>query len=49
MIINLKKDEININDIAKKIENRLLGTGGNELHCDVMVLIEEKLRFVIRK
>lgn len=49
VIINLKKDEININDLAKIIENRLIRSGGAGVQCDVMVLIEDKLRFVVRK
>lgn len=49
VIINLEKNELDVNEIAKKIENRLTRKRDNGINCDVMLLIEGKLVLVIRK
>lgn len=49
IIINLNRNELDIDDIARKIENRLTRHTSNNISCDVIVMIEGKMKMVIRK
>lgn len=49
VIINLKKDELALSDIAKKIENRMTRHSDDSSVYDVMVIVDGELKIVIRK
>lgn len=47
VIIDLESESIPLVDIVKKAENRIIRTADN-IECDVIIMIKDKIKFVIR-